>query len=126
MASPSDLCIGASLQKLDVTASALLARTGQPTCVSATELTPAMKITNEMVVDLYHFMCRHSECTYVTLTQWLSCLYGEKWPSDQLPTVRAITQNVKWVLAKMSKLKMLPTSSEKDQKIFGMKSTVFL
>ena len=62
MASPSDLCISASLQKLDVTASALLAHAGQPTCVSAIKLTPAMKITNEVVVDLYHFICRHSEC----------------------------------------------------------------
>ena len=94
----TDSTIGASLHKLKITSSTLLAYTDElthATVILESELASVPTVTNELVLDLYCFMCRHSECTYQTLTRWLSCLLGDKWPSSQPPTVKAITQSVK-------------------------------
>ena len=110
MATPT---VGASLQKLNITSSALLACASD--CASG-DLTSVAVITNGVVLDLYDFMCRHCECTYRSLTQWLSCLYGDKWPKES-PTVKSITQSVKRLSARKDKIKKLPNSTEKDEKM---------
>lgn len=74
MATPT---VGASLQKLNITSSAL------PACASdyvSGDLTSVAVITKGVMLDLYDFMCRHCECTYRLLKQWLSRLCGDKWP----------------------------------------------
>ena len=91
MASLGTVQVGKSLQRLNISSVALLSFTHQSTCEMAF-ISPISVITNEVVLDLYHFMCRNCECTYKTVTEWLSHLYGEKWPRDQPPTVKAITQ----------------------------------
>ena len=106
--------VGESLQKLNITHSTLLTCANDP---ASTELTPVTVITNGTVLDLHDFMCRHCECTYLSLTQWLSCLYGDKWPKES-PTVKSITQSVKRLSARYEKVKKLPTSAEKEQKMF--------
>ena len=73
-------------------------------------------VTNGVVPDLYDFMCRHCECTYLSLTKWLSCLYGDKWPKES-PTVKSITQSVKRLSAKKDKIKKSPNSAAKDEKM---------
>lgn len=113
----ADSTIGTSLHKLKITSSTLLAYTDESSPVTESGLASVPTITNEMVLDLYSFMCKHSECTYRTLTRWLCCLLGEKWPSDQPPSIKAITQSVKRVLIRKEKLNKLSTSPEKERKI---------
>ena len=107
---PEDFLIGASLHKLGITCSALLAGDDVSGC-----LTSIAEVTNEVVLDLYQFTCRHPQCTYQNFTLWLACLFGENWPIDQPPTVKTITQSVKRILARRDKLKKLCSSNEKDQ-----------
>ena len=109
--------VGGALQKLKITSSTLLSFMDSSVSAEDVCLPPISMVTNEVVLDLYHFMCRHSRCTYKTLTQWLLCLYGDKWPSDNPPSVKAITQSIKRLLAKVDKLKKLPNSTDKQQKI---------
>ena len=107
--------VGATLLKLNVTSSALLSCSSDPT---ACGLPVLAVITNGVVLELYDFMCRHRECTYLSLTRWLSCLYGDNWPKES-PTVKAITQSVKRLSARKDKMKRLPNSIEKDDKMRG-------
>ena len=56
---------GASLQKLNITSSTLLSITDSSVSARGNCLLPSISVvTNEIVLDLYHFMCSHSECTY--------------------------------------------------------------
>ena len=80
-------------------------------------LTQIPKVTNAVVLDLHYFMSRQPKCTYKSLAQWLAHLFGDMWPKDMPPTVKALTLSVKQLLAKRDKLKKLRSSSEKDQKI---------
>ena len=73
-------------------------------------------ITNEVVLDLFHFMNRSPECTYHTLTQWLSSLCGERCPKEEFPTVKAIRQSVLRLYARLSRLKKSKTES-RDQNV---------
>ena len=68
-------------------------------------LTKVPKVTNELVLGLFHFLNQHPECTFITLTQWLSCLLCEKWPTQTPPTVKSIRQSVIHLDARYSKLK---------------------
>ena len=87
MATPS-VGPGASLQKLNITSSALLVCTSDP---AYGDLISVAVITNGVVLDVCDFMCTHCECTYQSLTQWFSRLHGDKWPKES-PTVKSITQ----------------------------------
>ena len=109
--------IGGALQKLKITSSTLLSFMDFSVNAEDCCLPPISMVTNEVVLDLYHFMCRYSRCTYKILTQWLLYLYGDKWPSDNPPSVKAVTQSIKRLLAKLDKLKKLPNSIDKQQKI---------
>ena len=113
---------GTSLQKLKISTSALLSFVDSSVSTRSNGLPSLSVVTNEVVLDLYHFMCGHSECTYKTLAQWLSCLFGKKWPSDNSPSIKAITQSIKRLLARLDKLKKLPTSADKQEKIDSLYS----
>lgn len=106
-----------SLEKFNITSSSLLSFTEPSASAQDKHLPSVSVVTNEIVLDLYQFMCTHSECTYKSLFQWLSCLYGDKWPSSNPPSIKAITQSIKRLLAKMDKLKKLSNSTDKQQKI---------
>ena len=116
---------GTSLQKLKISTSALLSFVDSSVSTRGNGLPSLSVVTNEVVLDLYHFMCGHSECTYKTLTQWLSCLFGKKWPSDNSPSIKAITQSIKRLLARLDKLKKLPTSADKQEKIDSLLSETY-
>ena len=97
--------IGESLTKLGLTKEKLLSLTfGSSTSV-----------TNQVVLDLFHFMNRNPSCTYHTLSQWLSILFGERCPKEDFPTVKAIRQSVLRLCAKLCKLqKRHASESSKD------------
>lgn len=110
--------VGSSLQKLGITGVSLLAfvpglheREGIPT------LKEVQEVTNELVLDLYRFLNKHPECTFVTLAQWLTCMLGEKWPSKSPPTVKSIRLSAVRLMAKFDKLQKLRKSSEKIRKV---------
>ena len=104
--------VGTSLEKYGITEDSLLAfecssEKNKPT------LKKVPKVTNELVLGLFHFLNQHPECTFLTLTQWLSCLFCEKWPSQTPPTVKSIRQSVVRLNARYSKLKKQRTSAGK-------------
>ena len=112
----SELVVGASLQKLGITGPALIESSHGNAIFPSCLLTPIATVTNEVVLDLHQFLYRYPSCTYQNFTFWLRCLFGESWPIHQPPTVKAITQSVKRLLAKRDKLKKQQCScSGKDQ-----------
>ena len=106
----------AILEKLNITSSSLLSFTESSVSPVNRDIPSISIVTNEIVLGLHQFMCAHPECTYGSLSQWLSCLYGDKWPRCP-PSVKAITQSLKRLIAKIDKLKKLPSSSDKQQKL---------
>ena len=59
-------------------------------------------VTNEVVLDLFHFKNRNLDCTYHTLRQWLFLLLDHK---ENFPTVKAIRQSILRLCARLTKLK---------------------
>jgi E1A/CREB-binding protein len=83
-----------------------------------THLTQIPRITNALVLDLHDlYASQPQQCTYRKFVQWLVRLYGDAWPKDNPPTVKAITLSVRRLLARKDKLKKLRSSIEKDQRI---------
>ena len=106
--------VGTLLEKHGITEESLLAF--EYGCgKSPPSLKKVPKVTNELVLGLFHFLNQHPECTFVTLTQWLSCLFCEKWPGQSPPTVESIRQSVIRLDARYSKLKKQRTCAEKDR-----------
>lgn len=101
------LDVGPSLTKCNVTPSMLLS------CLSSSDdeydlsFVPDLRLTNSVVLDLYHFMNRHPNCTFSTLRTWLSLLFGENWPADS-PSDKAIRQSIFRLSEKFAKLKKQP------------------
>ena len=60
-----------------------------------------VRVTNGKVLDLYHFMNGHQQCTFYTLRLWLRWL---KWPIGNAPAVNSIRQSVLRLSARLSKL----------------------
>ena len=57
------------------------------------------------------------ECTYHTLSRWLSNLLGERCPKEEFPTVKAIRQTILRLHARLSKIKKGLNSRSKEKKI---------
>lgn len=80
-------------------------------------------ITNEVVLELCHFMNRNPVCTYYTLWRWLFALYAKSLnhqPQDhshEFPTIKAVRQSLVRLVAKLSKLKKLPQGIKKTEQI---------
>lgn len=53
-------------------------------------------------------------------------LYGDAWPSDFPPTIKAITLSVKRLLARRDKLIKLRNPSEKDQKVLEFMNEMYV
>ena len=53
-------------------------------------------------------------CTYRTLYCWISDLYGHNWPDEGQPTMKALTNSIDRLIARLARLKKQPTSSEKE------------
>ena len=70
-------------------------------------------VTNEVIIELYHFMNRNPTCTYHTLWRWLASLLGDRWPQNDFPTVKAVRQSVIRLISKLSKTKKMPYSKER-------------
>ncbi len=82
-----------SLHKLIISPSILLEVAND----SDTEtLSSVPRVMNEIVVELYHFMNRNSECTYYTLWRWLSRLLGDEWPTNNFPIYRQICTEINY------------------------------
>ena len=69
----------AILKKLNITSSSLLSFTESSVSPVNRDIPSISIVTNEIVLSLHQFLCAHPECTYGSLSQWLSCLYGDKW-----------------------------------------------
>ncbi len=82
-------------------------------------------VTNEIVVELYHFMNQNSECTYYTLWRWLSSLLGDEWPTNNFPTVKSVRQSVIRIVTKLNKLRKLPSSAQKSRLLSCFLSEVY-
>lgn len=113
------------LHKLGVTSASLL-NYADPTFNSKVhQLSSLPCVTNEIVLELNQFMNRNQMCTYYTLWQWLAALVGQNWPQNKFPTVKAIRQSVIRLVAKLSKLKKLPNSEEKNIQISSFLSGTY-
>ena len=76
-----------------------------------------VQVTNGLVLDLYHFMNGHQQCTFYTLRLWLRWLLQEKWPTGNVPAVNSIRQSVLRLSARLSKLKKECNSDCKEVSI---------
>ena len=101
-----------SLQNLQLTKEKLLG-----VCHGTITLESVPIITNEVVLDLSQFMNLNPECTYHTLSQWLSNLLGERCPKEEFPTVKAIRQSILRLHARLSKIKKGLNSQSREKKI---------
>ena len=106
-----------SLKALGVSSSTLLSFTRSDKSNCSILPVSSANITNEVVLELHGFMYRHSDCTYKTLYEWLSALHGEDYWPQPPPTVKSITQSAKRLLARFEKLKKLPSSTEKTERV---------
>ena len=77
------------LSKIGVTSSVLLSYLDD----DQVRMASVPCITNEIVLELYHFN-GNKLCTYYTLWQWLASLFGDYWPKDNFPTVNVVRQSV--------------------------------
>lgn len=100
------LAVGPYLSKYNVTPSMLLS------CLTSSDdehefSIPDLRVTNGVVLDLYHFMNLHPHCSFSTLRTWLSLLFGASWPADA-PTIKAIRQSVIRLSEKFARSKKQP------------------
>lgn len=103
-----------SLSKLGVTSELLLAVGDDSDHGEDIKALNVKVVTNENVIELHKFMDRHPACTYYTLWRWIASLLGDKWPQSDFPTIKAVRQSVIRLNSKLSKLKKIPRSQEKD------------
>ena len=100
----SEVC---PLYKVGVT-SDLLLRVADDSDTEAESTFKVARVTNEMVLELHHFMNRNASCTYYTLWRWLALLFGDDWPKSDFPAVKAVRQSVLCLSSKQSMLKKMP------------------
>ena len=110
-----------ALSKIGVTPSVLLSYLDD----DQVKMASVPCITNEIVLELYHFMNGNKLCTYYTLWQWLASLFGDYWPKDNFPTVKAVRQSVLRLVAKLTKLKKLPSCEDKATQISSFLREVY-
>ena len=100
--------LGSYLQSVGINPSILL-------CSDLSALTALkLRVTNGLVLDLHWFMNRTEKCTYHTFKNWLAALFGESWPGDHLPTVKALRQSVISLSSRLSKFKKERNSKVKE------------
>lgn len=103
-----------SLSSLGLTSVLLLSVAEDSDDGSDFESLKVSSVTNENVVELHSFMNRNSLCTYYTFWKWISLLYGDSWPKVDFPTIKAIRQSAVRLSSRLTKLKKMPSSSEKS------------
>ena len=77
---------------------------------------PLLRLTNEVILELYSFMNRNATTFYV-LWHWMSCLYSRQHENNEFPTIKSIRQSVLHLSASLTSLKKLRSSSEKSSVI---------
>ena len=114
MASASVDELGPECTKNGINVSMLLSyvlKTSTESCVQ--HLPEVQTVTNELVLELIRFKDRHSQCTFRHFQEWMQHLFGKKWPTEA-PTSQAISKSTERLMARLSKLKKLHSTVEKD------------
>lgn len=106
--------LGPECTKSGITTSMLLSYASAESHINVQHLPEVRTVTNELLLELVRFKDRHSQCTFKTLYFWVKELYGKKWPQEEAPTSQAITKSIERLSARLSKLKKLHTTPEKD------------
>ena len=118
----SDVC--PSLHKYGVTADHLLSITDDSDGDTlGTVRIPC--VTNEIVIELYHFMDRNARCTFYTLWRWISIVLGDRWPTEGFPTVKSVRQSVVRIVSKTTKLKKQPAGDQKSAALSSFLSELY-
>ena len=118
----SDVC--PSLHKYGVTADHLLSITDDSDGDTlGTVRIPC--VTNEIVIELYHFMDRNARCTFYTLWRWISIVLGDRWPTEGFPTVKSVRQSVVRIVSRTTKLKKQPAGDQKSAALSSFLSELY-
>ena len=77
-------------------------------------LTPVREqlVTNAAILELFQFMNSNSTCTFSSMRKWLALMFGGV--QDDFPTVNSVRQSVLRLSAKLSKMKKMPSSENKE------------
>ena len=75
---------------------------------------PSIEVSNGVMLDLYHFLCKHPQCTFQSFRRWVAILMGYKWPIVEFPTAKALRQSVIRLSNRLTKFRKEPNSVVKD------------
>ena len=75
---------------------------------------PSIEVSNGMILDLYHFLYKHPQCTFQSFRRWVAILMGYKWPIIEFPTAKALRQSVIRLSSRLTKFRKEPNSVVKD------------
>ena len=74
----------------------------------------SIEVSNGVILDLYHFLCKHPQCTFQSFRRWVAILMGYKWPIIEFPTAKALRQSVIRLSNRLTKFRKEPNSVVKD------------
>ena len=100
--------IGTTLSSYSVTETMLLSYLASSDEEYDLSHLPDLHVSNGLVLELYRFMNKHPQCSFYTLRTWISVFLGDGWPTEQVPTVKAICQSVIRLSEKLARLKKHP------------------
>jgi len=111
-----DECVGDFLSQNGITSAMLLSH-------DPAELIP-VEVSNGVALDLYHFLCKHPQCTFHSFRRWMAILMG-KWPIDKFPSTKALRQSVIRLSKRLTKFRKEPNSIVKAALIKSFFSEIY-